>query len=131
KKFSQFRNYDSKSEQAKSFILIEDWLNDGVPLSGPVAYETMVEWYGKNQTAKSQWRIDDERIRPEKLNLPTLAVIPSQDRIVPPASAMALAQMIDECDLITPNLGHIGLIVSRDAPEHVWAPMSLWLKQYA
>ncbi len=35
KKFGRFLGMDQKSDSAREFVLLEDWLNDGAPLAGP------------------------------------------------------------------------------------------------
>jgi polyhydroxyalkanoate synthase len=59
-----------------------------------------------------------------------LIVVPAQDRIVPPASAAILADIMPQAERLTPRFGHIGMIVARDAPEAVWEPLGAWLMQH-
>src|SRR3546814_15658039 len=60
----------------------------------PVARECLGRWYGDNATARGQWRLAGCPVDPTQITLPTLCVIPAQDRIVPPALATALADAI-------------------------------------
>jgi polyhydroxyalkanoate synthase len=60
-----------------------------------------------------------------------LVVVPAQDRIVPPATAAALAEELPLAETWTPSLGHIGMIVARDAPSMVWEPLGAWLARAA
>jgi polyhydroxyalkanoate synthase len=59
--------------------------------------------------------------------LPTLALIPANDRIVPPASALALARAIPGTRVLRPPLGLIGMVVSAGATAAVWRPLADWL----
>ncbi len=52
KKFPRFLGLDQQGEHARDFVLLEDWLNDGAPLAGPVARECLVGWYGDNLPAR-------------------------------------------------------------------------------
>ncbi len=72
-------------------MALEDWLNDGVILAGPVARETLFGWYVEDRPARGKWRIGGKAIRPDRYKGPALVMMPSRDRIVPPASAKALA----------------------------------------
>ena len=45
-KFNRFAILDPASDRAQNFVALEDWLNDGVPLTGPVARECLEGWYG-------------------------------------------------------------------------------------
>ena len=93
-KFRAFARLDPESREAENFVALEDWLNDGVPLAGAVARDCIAGWYGGNTPANGAWRIAGEPVRPEALALPALVVVPGRDRIVPPASAAALAEAI-------------------------------------
>lgn len=127
KKFSRFAALDPDSDQAREFVALEDWLNDGVALPAAVARECLAGWYGRNDTAAGRWSIAGEAMRPERLNLPTLVMVPAKDRIVPPASAAALGQAIPGAVTRHPPLGHIGMIVSAGAEEKVWRPLLEWI----
>lgn len=127
RKFTAFANTPPDSPRAAAFVALEDWLNDGVPLAAPVARACLIEWYGRNLTAAGQWQVAGQAVRPEQLDLPSLCVIPSRDRIVPPDSARALAEALPNCTLQEPPLGHIGMVVSNKARERVWRPMGQWI----
>lgn len=127
KKFTQFARMDPASRAAESFVALEDWLNDGVPLVAGVARDALAGWYGRNDTARGNWLVAGQPVDPARLDLPTLALIPRRDRIVPPSSAEALARAIPRCQMISPPLGHIGMVVSAGAEAGVWRPLADWL----
>ena len=127
RKFVAFARLDPRSPKAAAFVALEDWLNDGVPLVAPVARECLAGWYGENTPARGTWRVAGRPVDPSRLALPCLCVIPAQDRIVPPASARALAAAIPAAQTITPALGHIGMMVSAGALDQVWWPLRIWL----
>ncbi|MDE1148529.1 MAG: alpha/beta fold hydrolase [Azospirillaceae bacterium] len=127
RKFSRYAGLVPEGQEAQDFVALEDWLNDGVPLAAGVARECLGGWYGRNDPAAGSWRIGDQVIDPATLTLPTLAIIPARDRIVPPGAARALAQAIPGADMLEPRLGHIGMVVSAGAPTEVWAPLADWL----
>jgi polyhydroxyalkanoate synthase len=129
---AKFRRFaDIQGDQARRFVALEDWLNDGVGLAAPVARECLTQWYGENTPAHGKWLIAGEPVRPEALTLPALAMIPSSDRIVPPKSALGLAQRLRHCDTMTPAAGHIGMIVGGSAHAKVWDPLDSWLRRIA
>jgi poly[(R)-3-hydroxyalkanoate] polymerase subunit PhaC len=131
RKFIAFGRLDPASDKARNFVALEDWLNDGVPLAAPVARECLGRWYGDNATAKGQWRLAGKAVDPGALKLPTLAVIPAQDRIVPPASACALAEAIPGAEQLRPATGHIGMVVSGQAEKTIWQPLLTWIRATA
>ena len=129
RKFLKFAELDPASPQAETFVALEDWLNDGVPLSAPVAEETLEGWYGRNDTAAGQWRIGGVAVDPARVAQPSLAILPSNDRIVPPASAAAMAAALPRCRCLQPRSGHIGLMASARARAAAWQPLAAWLKE--
>jgi polyhydroxyalkanoate synthase len=129
---AKFRRFaEMEGEQARKFVALEDWLNDGVGLAAPVARECLTQWYGENSTAKGAWRIAGEPVRPKQLDLPALAMVPSADRIVPPKSALGLARRLPRCETLAPAAGHIGMMVSGSARAKVWDPLDAWLRRIA
>lgn len=129
---AKFRRFaEMQCDQARKFVALEDWLNDGVGLAAPVARECLTQWYGENTPALGKWRIAGEPVRPEALRLPVLAMVPAVDRIVPPKSALGLAQRLPQCETITPAAGHIGMMVGGSARAKVWDPLDAWLRRIA
>lgn len=128
-KFQRFARMAPDSASAQSFVDLEDWLNDGVALAGPVAKECLTEWYVDNRPAKNTWAVDGTPVLPAEASLPTIAFIPQNDHIVPPASAQALADAIPGSDAIAVPSGHIGMVAGRAASESLHAPLVAWLKK--
>ena len=126
RKFQQFAALDPEGRAARRFVLLEDWLNDGVALTGPVAEETMVGWYAENTTATCRWRIDGEVVDPFAYKGETLVVIPTADKIVPPESALAITERLQDVRLLRPSLGHIGMMSSRGA-DALWTRVARFL----
>jgi poly(3-hydroxyalkanoate) synthetase len=126
-KFRAFARLDPSSERAKLFVALEDWLNDGVPLSAPVARECIGGWYGENLPARGQWHVAGLPVLPETLSLPTFAAIPGRDRIVPPDSAYALAAAIPNAHVHRPASGHVSMTTGAKAENVLWRPLRDWI----
>jgi polyhydroxyalkanoate synthase len=131
RKFSAFAALDPDSDAAQDFIALEDWLNDGVPLSAPVARECLSHWYGGNAPALGGWRIADAAVDPAAVDLRSLVVIPAHDRIVPPESAEALGRRLPAATVMRPDVGHIGMMVSRGVETTLWPRLAEWLREKA
>ena len=129
-KFRHFAGLPKDSNEAKRFVALEDWLNDGVPLAGPVARQCLFEWYLENTPAQGQWRVKGQVVDPQHLTLPTFVAIPDRDHIVPPASAQALADALPKTDTLNVAAGHIGMVVGSAAPQHLYRPLADWLSQH-
>jgi polyhydroxyalkanoate synthase subunit PhaC len=131
KKFARFLGMDPQSDHARDFVLLEDWLNEGAPLAGPVARDCLIGWYGDNLPGAGKWIVCGKRIVPAKIRAPSLVMIPSGDRIVPPLSAAALAEPkrgLKNATRLDLPLGHIGMMVSGRARDLCWTPLIDWLK---
>ena len=131
RKFAGFGELDQASPEAQSFVAIEDWLNDGVPLGAEVAQDCLLGWYGQNRPARGCWQIGGEAVVPERIAVPGLVAIPTRDRIVPPASAAALAARLPQATLLRPAGGHVGMVAGRSAAQQLWAPLAAWLRRIA
>ncbi|MDD2325250.1 MAG: alpha/beta fold hydrolase [Alphaproteobacteria bacterium] len=127
-KFMQFAVAGLPDERVRRFVLTEDWLNNGVPLSLPVAKECLELWYAENALAKNKWDVGGTIVDPSGLDLPCCLMIPQEDKVVPPESAKALASALPQVQLIEPPTGHLGLMVSDRARENVWEPYVSWLQ---
>lgn len=127
RKFRRFASLPKDSAAARRFVELEDWLNDGIPLAAPVARECFAGWYGENSPATGSWKIDDRAVDPTAFEGRSLVVIPDADRIVPPASAAALANRLRNCQTLRPNAGHIGMMASKSAQSEVWPKIADFL----
>lgn len=127
-KFRRLGALPQDSDQARLFVAIEDWLNDGVPLAGRVAVECLHGWYGENDPARGNWRVGGSTVDPTRLDLPTLLVLPGRDRIVPPESAAALVGRIRGAKVLELPGGHVGIVAGPRAPDLFWKPLLRWLR---
>ena len=129
-KYRRFARLDPDSPRAAGFVLLEDWLNDGVPLAAPLFRECLAGWYGENRPGRRRWRVAGGLADPAALRCPALVVLPGRDRIVPPPSAAALADALPRADRLTPAAGHIGMVAGETAPAAVAAPVGDWLRTW-
>ena len=127
-KFRAFAGRDMESPSAADFVALEDWLNDGVALTAGVARDCLFGWYGENRPARGAWRVAGAAVTPQALRVPALVALPGRDRIVPPASAAALADALPSAERLTPPAGHIGMIVGGTARKTLWRPLAAWLR---
>lgn len=126
-KFRQLACQPPSAANLRRFVLVEDWLNDGVPLTQPVCREIIEEWYGANRPGRGAWRVGGELLRPRRVTVPVLVVVAERDHIVPAASAAVLAQQLPCARLLHLPLGHIGMIVGAQAKDLLWRPVADWI----
>lgn len=127
RKFRRFAALDPSQEAARRFVLIEDWLNDGPPFSGPAACEALIDWHSENRTMVGRWRVFGELVRLEDVCCPTLVISATNDRLTPHAATAPLSGSIPGARLLSPLTGHVGMIVGRCARNAVWTPLSEFL----
>ncbi|HEX7854127.1 MAG TPA: alpha/beta fold hydrolase [Sphingobium sp.] len=104
-----------------AFLLLEDWANEGAPLTLAAGQDLIERFYGANIPGSGQWVVGGQSIDPAKLPCPTLAISSSTDKIVP-AEACPSAD-----DQLMLHQGHVGMVVGRSAKENLWKPLSTWL----
>lgn len=126
-KYRGFAALDPACARARRFVALEDWLNDGVPLAAAVARETLAGWYGDNSPARLQWRIAGLPVDPRDFAKPSFVAIPARDRLVPPQSARALADMLPAVTVHEPAAGHIGMVAGTTAEALLWQPFLDWV----
>ncbi len=126
-KFRRFGQLDPAGAAACLFVALEDWLNDGVPLSGATARDCLREWYRDNLPARGAWLVAGLAIDPGSIRMPAFVAVPRRDRIVPPESARALASRLPVATVLEPDAGHVGMTAGRSAPAMLWEPLRDWL----
>lgn len=108
-------------------LALEHWLHDGLPLDGPVAKTMVEDWYGANMPYQGTWKVENTIINPAHLTIPTWLAIPQRDKLVPPASALALAGQLPAAHMVTVPTGHVGLVAGRQAVQQVHGPLGVFL----
>ncbi len=117
-------------------LAMERWVNDGIGLTRGCAEAFWLSWMQENQLYQNRWYIGDIAVNPAQLraNLPVLCVVPTKDRIVPSTSSLAISNALQQrssgeasIKSITPNTGHVGMMVGRLAREEFWDPSHEWM----
>jgi polyhydroxyalkanoate synthase len=111
--------------EARTFVMLEDWANDGPPLSEAAARELFEELFARDLTGTGRWAVAGEIVDPESLSIPLLNIVSTTDRIVPAASAVRGGERLDLA------LGHVGMVVGSRARESLWEPLAAWLSRTA
>jgi polyhydroxyalkanoate synthase len=97
-KFAEFGRLDPASADARRFVELEEWANEGEPLPYPAAKELIEELFGRDLPGSGQWIGTDE------LTTPALHLTADHDRIAPAATA-------PHGERIAIPSGHVGMIV--------------------
>lgn len=120
-KYADFADMDPDDPRHDGFLQLEDWVNEGAPMTWAAGHDLIERFYGADIPGKGEWVVEGRNIDPVALGIPTLAISSSMDKIVPhEASPQAR-------DALKLDLGHVGMIVGRAARSRLWEPLSAWL----
>jgi len=122
-KFEAFAGMDG--DEARTFVMLEDWANDGPPVAEAAAREMFEGFFAANRPGRGEWRVGGAVVDPAALPCPLLNIVSTIDRIVPAASAPRTGERLDL------PLGHVGMIVGSRARELLWKPLAAWLSRHA
>jgi polyhydroxyalkanoate synthase len=117
-KFEAFAAMAPESVEARTFITLEDWANDGPPLGEAAARELFEGFFGADTPGSGAWGAD-----PAGLPCPLLNIVSTSDRIVPAATAPTAGECIEVAQ------GHVGMVVGSRAREVLWKPLAGWLSR--
>lgn len=120
-KYEAFGTREADTVASRAFVRLEDWANDGPPLTRGAARELMLDLYLDDRTGRGEWQVCGQTIDPARLDVPILEIASTTDRIVPAASSAGRGERRDLA------LGHVGMIVSGRAPALLWEPLARWL----
>jgi polyhydroxyalkanoate synthase len=102
-KFAKFAELNADSDEARRFVTLEDWANEGEPLPFPAARELLEDLFGSDLPGKGEWRVAG-RAMTDRLDCPALHITAASDRITPAAAA-------PRGDSVQIPSGHVGMIV--------------------
>ena len=118
KKFAEFGRLDPASAEARRFVQLEDWANEGEPLPYPAARELIEDLFGRDLPASGKWLVGGRAVT-DRLQVPLLNLTAERDRIAPAATAPA-------GETIGIASGHVGMIVGS-ARERLHDALSTFL----
>ncbi len=102
-KFARFGRLDPASAEARRFVALEDWANEGEPLPFPAARELIEDLFGRDLPGLGQWSVGGSLVS-DQLAVPLLHLTAGRDRIAPAATAPhGPSESFDS--------GHVGMVV--------------------
>jgi polyhydroxyalkanoate synthase len=102
-KFAEFAALEPGGDEARRFVALEDWANQGEPLPCPAARELIEDLFCKDFPGSGRWRVGGRGVS-DRLRVPLLNCTAARDRITP-AEAAPGGERIDIA------AGHVGMIV--------------------
>lgn len=127
-KLRDFQRMKAGGREMQDFLAIEQWVQDGVPMTRGVAEDCLIAWGQQNHTATLQWRACGRVVNPSHLAIPVFIAAPTEDRIVPTSSALPLAKLCRNATVVQPASGHVSMVVGKHRKSALWEPFASWLK---
>jgi len=103
RKFAEFGRLDPTSADARRFVELEEWANEGEPLPYPATKELVEELFGNDLPGSAGWRVGGRKVS-DGLAVPTLHLPAERDLIAPP-------QTVASGEVVSIPSGHVGMIV--------------------
>jgi polyhydroxyalkanoate synthase len=102
-KFARFGGLAPDSAEARRFVVLEDWANEGEPLPDPAACELIGDLFGRDLPGSGGWKVGGRPVS-DAIAGPVLHVLAGTDRIAPPETAPGGPS-------VTIDAGHVGMVV--------------------
>ena len=103
RKFAEFGRLEPASAEARRFIELEEWANEGEALPYPAARELVEDLFGRDLPGSGAWQVGGRAVS-DKLAVPTLHLTADRDLIAPPQTAAS-------GEVVAIASGHVGMIV--------------------
>ena len=103
RKFAEFGRLDSAGAEARRFVELEEWANEGEPLPYWAAQELIEDLFGKGFPSSGRWVVGG-KVASSRLSVPSLHLTAQRDLIAPPETAPS-------GELVAIPSGHVGMIV--------------------
>lgn len=103
RKFAQFGQLDSDGAEARRFVELEEWANEGEPLPYPAAKELVEHLFGMDLPGSARWMVAGHLVS-DRLSTPSLHLTAERDLIAP-------AQTVASGKIAAISSGHVGMIV--------------------
>lgn len=127
RKYRQFAQLDPASADARAFVALEDWANQGAAIAGPAGRQLVEAFYRDDEPGTGRWRLAGCPVDPGRLAMPGLVMVSTPDRIVPRAAASPLASTLRQGYSLAIPSGHVGMVAGGQARQNVWVPLARWL----
>ena len=103
RKFGEFGRLEPASAEARRFIELEEWANEGEPLPYPAAKELLEDFFGRDASGAGTWQLSGRTVS-DRVGAPVLHLTAERDLIAPPQTAAA-------GQVVAIPSGHVGMIV--------------------
>jgi polyhydroxyalkanoate synthase len=103
RKFAEFGHLEPASAEARRFIELEEWANEGEPLPYPASKELVESLFGNDLPGSGAWAVGGQAVS-DRVSSPSLHLTAERDLIAPPQTAAW-------GEIVAIASGHVGMIV--------------------
>ena len=103
RKFAEFGRLDPAGAEARRFVELEEWANEGEALPYPAAKELVEQLFGSDLPGSGAWTVGGRPVS-DRLATPALHLTAERDLIAPP-------QTVASGEVAAISSGHVGMIV--------------------
>jgi polyhydroxyalkanoate synthase subunit PhaC len=103
RKFAEFGRLDPAGDDARRFVELEEWANEGEPLPYPAARELVEDLFESDVPGSGSWMIEGRAVS-DRLPVRSLHLTAERDLIAPPQTAAS-------GEVVAIASGHVGMIV--------------------
>lgn len=123
--------YEQQDNEAfiESYLAMEEWVNDNIPMAGAVYEEFIRTCWQENQLIEGRMEIGGRKVDLRDITCQTLIIAGTGDHLVPSETTMPLADMLPNAHAILFPSGHVGLSVSSNSHRKLWPQACDWLAE--
>jgi polyhydroxyalkanoate synthase len=113
------------------YFALERWVNDNIPVAGATFREFVQKLYQCNQLVRGELLLAQRPVELSSIRCPLLLLTADRDHLVPPSSTLGISSHVRsvDCETLSIDAGHVGLVVSSKAHQTLWHAATRWLAQ--
>ncbi|HET8841873.1 MAG TPA: class III poly(R)-hydroxyalkanoic acid synthase subunit PhaC [Ktedonobacteraceae bacterium] len=119
-----------QNKPRRTFLAMNQWVNDGVPFAGEAFRQWIRDFYQKNKLAQGEMDLRGRRVDLSTISCPLLTIAGKKDHICTPPQAEAMMSLVGSQDkeFCLLDAGHVGLLTSSEARQKLLPKISSWLE---
>ena len=115
----------------ESWHAMNTWVRDIIPMAGGAYRQLINDLYKENKLMAGTMPLRGERVDLGRLKANVLNVIAEADHITPPCESENLLPRFgsEDKEFVKLKAGHIGVMLSGNAPKVTWPLIERWLNE--
>ncbi len=120
----------SDEEKLLNFLRMEKWIFDSPDQAGEAWRKFIKDFYQGNKLISGDVELGGRTVELSQIKMPVLNLYAEQDHLVPPASSLALGDLVGSSDYTAHSfpVGHIGMYVSGKVQKSLPPLLAEWLQ---